>query len=273
MSGDDSGNEDDGNSLARYDAEGGDRESITSRTSHNNPLSRIFTRIKPSHASGAASSRRNSEVVHSAMAAVPNIALSVIAHDMTTPTIATLQVPTVVGHDRRKRSRHGRVSIKNVSMTTVVDGVMPVKTLGSTQQNAALPPPPLPPPVSFDQQLLFDQLDDDHRRRAKRKLRMSKRFYEFYVAPITTFWAFCLTYSAFLILLTYVCLVRTPYAMQPADWLLFVYVLNIGLEQVRKVCGACLPTGVKTCMRRCLWPSRRCSAKSYPHTCRIIGIV
>jgi hypothetical protein len=94
--------------------------------------------------------------------------------------------------------------------------------------------PPLSP-APFDHQLLLKQLDDEQQRRTKRKLRISKRFYEFYVAPVTTFWAFSLTYSAFLILLAYVCLVRTPELMQPAEWVLLVYVLNIGLEQVRKV--------------------------------------
>ncbi|CAM5999457.1 unnamed protein product [Sphagnum balticum] len=216
--------EDDGTWLAHDNAEAGGRDSVSSRGSHNNALSRIFTRIK--HARETTSSRRSSELMHTTIAAVPSIALSVIAHDA--PTVATLHVPTS-SQKRRKRSRHGSV-VQHVQ--TVVDNVMPpIRTTITSQQNSGSQLPLAP----FDHELLLEQLDDEQRRRAKRKLRMSKRFYEFYVAPITTFWAFSLTYSAFLILLTYVCLVRTPDRMQPAEWILLIYVLNIGLEQVRKV--------------------------------------
>lgn len=84
--------------------------------------------------------------------------------------------------------------------------------------------------------------------RDKRKLRMSKRLYEFYVAPITTFWAFSLSYAIFLIVLSYMCLVRTPVHISAAELFVIVYIVNVGVEQIRKV-------GVlhKLCLSTCIF--------------------
>ena len=55
------------------------------------------------------------------------------------------------------------------------------------------------------------------------------------MAPITTFWAFSLSYAIFLIVLSYMCLVRTPVRISIAELFVIVYVVNVGIEQVRKV--------------------------------------
>ena len=68
----------------------------------------------------------------------------------------------------------------------------------------------------------------------KRQIKIRRKFYEFFVAPITTFWAWCLSYIIFLCVLTYVLLIRTPPKPSNCEYFLYFYVFSFGLEMIRK---------------------------------------
>uniref|UniRef100_A0A914HV67 Uncharacterized protein n=1 Tax=Globodera rostochiensis TaxID=31243 RepID=A0A914HV67_GLORO len=68
----------------------------------------------------------------------------------------------------------------------------------------------------------------------KRQIKFRRRLYEFFVAPITTFWAWTLSFIVFLSTLTYVLLIKTPPKPSYLEWYLFAYVVAFGLEIARK---------------------------------------
>ncbi|CAD6184963.1 unnamed protein product [Caenorhabditis auriculariae] len=68
-----------------------------------------------------------------------------------------------------------------------------------------------------------------------RPIKVRRRFYEFYAAPITTFWAWALSFVCFIIGLTFVLLVRTPPKPSWLEWTLFAYVVSFGMEHMRKM--------------------------------------
>uniref|UniRef100_A0A914VVH5 Transient receptor potential cation channel subfamily M member 3 n=1 Tax=Plectus sambesii TaxID=2011161 RepID=A0A914VVH5_9BILA len=71
--------------------------------------------------------------------------------------------------------------------------------------------------------------------RAPRSLRLRRKFYEFYVAPITTFWAWVFSFIVFLLVFTYVLLIETPDEPTWIEWFLVAYVTAFGLEHLRKL--------------------------------------
>uniref|UniRef100_A0A914VNG0 Uncharacterized protein n=1 Tax=Plectus sambesii TaxID=2011161 RepID=A0A914VNG0_9BILA len=71
--------------------------------------------------------------------------------------------------------------------------------------------------------------------RAPRSLRLRRKFYEFYVAPITTFWAWVFSFIVFLMVFTYVLLIETPEEPTWIEWFLVAYVTAFGLEHLRKL--------------------------------------
>uniref|UniRef100_A0A915LS96 Transient receptor potential channel n=1 Tax=Meloidogyne javanica TaxID=6303 RepID=A0A915LS96_MELJA len=68
----------------------------------------------------------------------------------------------------------------------------------------------------------------------KRQIKFRRKVYEFFVAPITTFWAWMLSFVVFLSTLTYVLLIRTPLKPTFLEWYLLAYVVGFGIETVRK---------------------------------------
>jgi transient receptor potential cation channel subfamily M protein 3 len=68
----------------------------------------------------------------------------------------------------------------------------------------------------------------------KRQIKIRRKFYEFFVAPITTFWAWCLSYIIFLCVMTYVLLIKTPPSPSNCEYFLYVYVFSFGMEMLRK---------------------------------------
>ncbi|KAL7076457.1 hypothetical protein ACQ4LE_004186, partial [Meloidogyne hapla] len=68
----------------------------------------------------------------------------------------------------------------------------------------------------------------------KRQIKFRRKVYEFFVAPITTFWAWMLSFVVFLCTLTYVLLIRTPLKPTFLEWYLLAYVVGFGIETVRK---------------------------------------
>ncbi|KAK6107091.1 Ion transport family protein [Brugia pahangi] len=67
-----------------------------------------------------------------------------------------------------------------------------------------------------------------------RPIKFRRKMYEFYVAPITTFWAWAITFCVFLCCFAYTLLVRTLIRPTWLEWLVFAYVSVFGLEHLRK---------------------------------------
>ncbi|VDN07735.1 unnamed protein product [Thelazia callipaeda] len=68
----------------------------------------------------------------------------------------------------------------------------------------------------------------------QRPIKFRRKLYEFYVAPITTFWAWTLTFCVFLCAFAYTLLIKTPIRATWLEWLVFAYVAAFGLEHLRK---------------------------------------
>jgi transient receptor potential cation channel subfamily M protein 3 len=68
----------------------------------------------------------------------------------------------------------------------------------------------------------------------KRQIKFRRKLYEFFVAPITTFWAWSLSFAVFLCALTYVLLISTPPNPTVLEWVLFAYVVAYAMEITRK---------------------------------------
>ncbi|CEF69851.1 Transient receptor potential cation channel subfamily M member 1 [Strongyloides ratti] len=68
-----------------------------------------------------------------------------------------------------------------------------------------------------------------------KKIKAKRKLYEFISAPITTFWTWFLSYVAFLMANIYVLLIKTENEVRPLEYILFVYVVVFGLEEIRKL--------------------------------------
>uniref|UniRef100_A0A0N5BXB8 LSDAT_euk domain-containing protein n=1 Tax=Strongyloides papillosus TaxID=174720 RepID=A0A0N5BXB8_STREA len=68
-----------------------------------------------------------------------------------------------------------------------------------------------------------------------KQIKAKRKVYEFFFAPITTFWTWFLSFFIFMMANTYVLLVKTPLHPTILEWILFVYVLSYGLEELRKL--------------------------------------
>lgn len=75
-----------------------------------------------------------------------------------------------------------------------------------------------------------------------RTLPVRRKFYEFYVAPITTFWFSSLSYLFFLICFTYTVLIRTPLIPEWPEIVVIANVVSLGVDMIRKLCMT-EPTG------------------------------
>ncbi|ELT97529.1 hypothetical protein CAPTEDRAFT_120255, partial [Capitella teleta] len=69
----------------------------------------------------------------------------------------------------------------------------------------------------------------------KSPLRLGKKIYEFYTAPITKFWMHTIAFIIFLSCFTYVVLVKTPVHPTLLEWLVISYVIGLTMEKFREV--------------------------------------
>eukprot|EP00080_Pristionchus_pacificus_P015819 PDM75839.1 ion channel [Pristionchus pacificus] len=67
-----------------------------------------------------------------------------------------------------------------------------------------------------------------------KKIKIRRRLYEFYTAPVTTFWSWTLAFLIFLFFFSYVLLVKTPPDPTWIEWGLLAYVVVFGAEYIRK---------------------------------------
>ncbi|XP_055320176.1 transient receptor potential cation channel trpm isoform X6 [Sitodiplosis mosellana] len=81
----------------------------------------------------------------------------------------------------------------------------------------------------------FAQLSHDFEIRHHQPLRLKKKIYEFYTAPITKFWADSIAYMMFLMLFSYTVLVRMGPAPTWQEAYSIAYITTLGCEKVREV--------------------------------------
>uniref|UniRef100_A0A3Q3K162 non-specific serine/threonine protein kinase n=1 Tax=Monopterus albus TaxID=43700 RepID=A0A3Q3K162_MONAL len=68
-----------------------------------------------------------------------------------------------------------------------------------------------------------------------RKLPLGMKFYAFYHAPIVKFWSSTLFYLGFLMLYTYVVLVKIPEWPSPQEWVVILYIFTSAIEKIREM--------------------------------------
>ncbi|XP_049292905.1 transient receptor potential cation channel trpm isoform X10 [Anopheles funestus] len=71
--------------------------------------------------------------------------------------------------------------------------------------------------------------------RQQRPLKLKKKFYEFYTAPITKFWADSMAYVFFLVLFTYTVLVRMEETPSWQECYAISYIATLGCEKIREI--------------------------------------
>ncbi|XP_051918788.1 transient receptor potential cation channel subfamily M member 7 isoform X3 [Hippocampus zosterae] len=68
-----------------------------------------------------------------------------------------------------------------------------------------------------------------------RKLPLTRKIYAFYHAPIVKFWANTLFYLSFLMLYSYVVLVKMPEWPSPQEWVVILYIFTSAIEKIREM--------------------------------------
>ncbi|XP_069046581.1 transient receptor potential cation channel subfamily M member 7 isoform X3 [Lepisosteus oculatus] len=68
-----------------------------------------------------------------------------------------------------------------------------------------------------------------------RRLPITRKFYAFYHAPIVKFWFNTLAYLGFLMLYTYVVLVKMPEWPSPQEWIVICYIFTSAIEKIREI--------------------------------------
>ncbi|XP_061820430.2 transient receptor potential cation channel subfamily M member 7 isoform X2 [Nerophis lumbriciformis] len=68
-----------------------------------------------------------------------------------------------------------------------------------------------------------------------RKLPLTRKIYAFYHAPIVKFWSNTLFYLGFLMLYSYVVLVRMPEWPSPQEWVVILYIFTSAIEKIREM--------------------------------------
>ncbi|MFT7816501.1 transient receptor potential cation channel subfamily M member 7 isoform X2 [Arapaima gigas] len=68
-----------------------------------------------------------------------------------------------------------------------------------------------------------------------RRLPVTRKFYAFYHAPIVKFWFNTLAYLGFLMLYSYVVLVKMPQWPSPQEWIVILYIFTSAVEKIREM--------------------------------------
>ncbi|KAJ8271673.1 hypothetical protein COCON_G00105320 [Conger conger] len=68
-----------------------------------------------------------------------------------------------------------------------------------------------------------------------RRIPITRKFYAFYHAPIVKFWFNTLAYLVFLMLYSYVVLVRMPSRPSPQEWGVILYIFTSAIEKIREM--------------------------------------
>uniref|UniRef100_A0A8C5MGZ2 non-specific serine/threonine protein kinase n=1 Tax=Leptobrachium leishanense TaxID=445787 RepID=A0A8C5MGZ2_9ANUR len=90
----------------------------------------------------------------------------------------------------------------------------------------------------FKEVRLVDSLDMKHEIETQtkpRKLPITQKFYAFYHAPIVKFWFNTLAYLGFLMLFTFVVLVKMESAPSVQEWIVISYIFTSAVEKIRAI--------------------------------------
>ncbi|XP_020300486.1 transient receptor potential cation channel trpm isoform X4 [Pseudomyrmex gracilis] len=83
---------------------------------------------------------------------------------------------------------------------------------------------------------VYDRLRPEYYdNKTTRPLRLRKKLYEFYTAPITKFWANAIAYIIFLIFFSYCILVRMTEQPSLAEMYAIAYICTLGCEKIREI--------------------------------------
>ncbi|XP_041563435.1 transient receptor potential cation channel trpm isoform X7 [Drosophila elegans] len=81
----------------------------------------------------------------------------------------------------------------------------------------------------------FFNLSEYNEVKQHQPLRLKKKFYEFYTAPITKFWADSIAYMFFLIMFSFTVLVKMDKMPRWQEWYSIAYITTLGFEKVREI--------------------------------------
>ncbi|XP_073474714.1 transient receptor potential cation channel subfamily M member 7-like isoform X1 [Aquarana catesbeiana] len=90
----------------------------------------------------------------------------------------------------------------------------------------------------FREVQVFDNAEVKHEieiQTKTRRLPLAQKFYAFYHAPIVKFWFNTLFYLAFLMLFTFVVLVKMGHLPSPQEWLVIAYIFTYAIEKIREI--------------------------------------
>ncbi|XP_046898779.1 transient receptor potential cation channel subfamily M member 7 isoform X2 [Hypomesus transpacificus] len=68
-----------------------------------------------------------------------------------------------------------------------------------------------------------------------RRLPLTRKFYAFYHAPIVKFWFNTMAYLGFLMIYSYVVLVKMPEWPSPQEWVVILYIFTSAIEKIREM--------------------------------------
>ncbi|XP_050744143.1 transient receptor potential cation channel trpm isoform X12 [Drosophila biarmipes] len=81
----------------------------------------------------------------------------------------------------------------------------------------------------------FFNLSEYNEVKQHQPLRLKKKFYEFYTAPITKFWADSIAYMFFLIMFSFTVLVKMEQMPRWQEWYSIAYITTLGFEKIREI--------------------------------------
>ncbi|XP_039946930.1 transient receptor potential cation channel subfamily M member 6 [Hirundo rustica] len=87
----------------------------------------------------------------------------------------------------------------------------------------------------YDVEKAVQKSDESQVDGGQRNLPGTRKIYEFYNAPIVKFWFHTMSYLAFLMLFTYVVLVKMEPRPSVQEWLVIIYIFTTAVEKVREV--------------------------------------
>ncbi|XP_076268057.1 transient receptor potential cation channel, subfamily M isoform X2 [Rhynchophorus ferrugineus] len=82
-------------------------------------------------------------------------------------------------------------------------------------------------------QIFFTDVPDKTPR--QRQLRIKKKLYEFYTAPITKFWSNSIAYLTFLVIFSYTVLVKMNEMPSWQEWMSIAFICSLGCEKLREL--------------------------------------
>ncbi|XP_013397522.1 transient receptor potential cation channel subfamily M member 1-like isoform X2 [Lingula anatina] len=136
-----------------------------------------------------------------------------------------------------RRSSYGEQDIE-MEMINASQGQNTERTADATEATSPVNSP-VSPPVNSNGPLLDQSALTVHRvtdfMKKKSPLRVGKKVYEFYAAPITKFWLHTMAYVIFLASFNYVVLVKTPPKPSWVEIYVMAYIFTLAIDKAREI--------------------------------------